>query len=126
MEQAAALMQVLVIDDNEDGAMMVAELLRMRGHTVEVATSGSQGVEAANLRVPDVVLLDIGMPIMDGYQVAERLRQSAFTRAIRLVALTAWGDNESKARALSSGFDFHLVKPANFEALFDAIEVGCV
>lgn len=124
MEQATALLRVLVVDDNEDAAMLIAELLRMRGHVVQVATGGPQGLEAANLTVPDVVLLDIGMPVMDGYQVAIALRQSASTSKVRIVALTAWGDVDSRQRAIKSGFDFHLVKPAPFDDLFKAVEVS--
>lgn len=122
MEQAAALLRVLVVDDNEDAAMLTAELLRMRGHSVEVATGGPQGLEAASFSIPDVVVLDIGMPVMDGYQVALALRHSTRTSKVRLVALTAWGDAVARHKAISSGFDFHLVKPAPFNDLFKAVE----
>lgn len=126
MDQAAASRKVLVVDDNEDAAFVVAELLMARGHIVEVATGGRQGFDAARARLPDVVLLDIGMPLMDGYQAATALRGEASTRSIRLVALTAWGDSESRARAIKCGFDLHLVKPANFAALFSAVEITAV
>ena len=122
MDQASAPMRVLVVDDNEDAAVLIAEVLRMRGHTVEVATGGPEGFASASDHPPDVVVLDIGMPVMDGYQVASALRASALTRGLRLVALTAWGDAESRARARAAGFDCHLVKPANFGALFQAVE----
>lgn len=118
------LKRVLVVDDNEDAATLVAELLRMRGHSVEVANGGVEGLEAANASLPDVVLLDIGMPVMDGYQVAQALRRATLTCGVCLVALTAWGDADSRARARDSGFDLHLVKPASFDALFHAIEAG--
>lgn len=124
MDQAAASKRVLVVDDNADAAFLVAELLTLRGHRVEVATGGPQGFDAASKTLPDVVLLDIGMPVMDGYQVATALREGLSTRSIRLVALTAWGDMESRARAIRCGFDSHLVKPANFGALFSAIEMN--
>jgi CheY-like chemotaxis protein len=126
MEQAAELLRVLVVDDNEDAAMLVAELLRMRGHAVEVANGGPQGLEAACSTIPDVVVLDIGMPLMDGYQVALALRHSPSTCKVRLVALTAWGDADSRQRAIKSGFDLHLVKPAPFDDLFKAVEVARV
>ena len=123
MNQAVASKRVLVVDDNADAALLVAELLRTRGHIVEVATGGPQGLDAATTTLPDVVLLDIGMPVMDGYQVATALREGASTNSIRLIALTVWGDMESRARAIKCGFDIHLVKPASFDALFSAIEI---
>ena len=123
MDQAGASKRVLVVDDNEDAAFLVAELLRARGHIVEVATGGPQGFDAATATLPDVVLLDIGMPVMDGYQVATALREGTSTKSIRLIALTAWGDVDSRARAIKCGFDIHLVKPASFDALFSAIEI---
>lgn len=126
MDQATASKRVLVVDDNADAAYLVAELLTMRGHRVEVATGGPQGFDAATATLPDVVLLDIGMPVMDGYQVATALRVGALTKGIRLVALTAWGDVESRARAIKSGFDSHLVKPADFGELFSAIEISSI
>lgn len=122
MDQAAALMKVLIVDDNADAAFLVAELLRMRGHCVDVAIGGPEGFAAATAMLPDVVLLDIGMPVMDGYQVATALRQGPLTRGVKLIALTAWGDAESRSRAIRCGFDCHLVKPANFRALFEAVE----
>ena len=126
MDQASAPMRVLVVDDNEDAAALIAEVLRMRGHIVEVANGGPEGFAAASAHPLDVVVLDIGMPVMDGYQVASALRAGATTRRLRLVALTAWGDSESRARASEAGFDCHLVKPANFGALFQAVECQAI
>lgn len=125
MNQASAPKRVLVVDDNEDAAFLVAEVLRMRGHEVQVATGGPEGYTAATTSLPDVVVLDIGMPVMDGYQVAVALRAATLTCGVRLIALTAWSDRESRMRAIQSGFNSHLVKPADFEELFQAIEV-CV
>ena len=122
MEMAIAVKRVLVVDDNADAAFLVAELLRYRGHNVEVAVGGPEGFAAATAMIPDVVLLDLGMPMMDGYQVARALRDGASTCAMRLVALTAWGDTESRSRVIEAGFDEHLVKPANFGALYEAVE----
>lgn len=124
MEQAVAALSVLVVDDNADAAFLVAELLRFRGHRVRVATGGFEGFAAATAMLPDVVLLDIGMPGMDGYQVATALRNGEITRAVRIVALTAWGDNASRDRAASCGFDGHLVKPASFAELLEAVELA--
>lgn len=124
MDLATISKRVLVVDDNVDAGLLVAEVLRLRGHSVDIATGGPEGLAAATATVPDVVVLDIGMPLMDGYQVAEALRGGSLTNRVRLVALTAWGDNESRARALRCGFDTHLVKPANFAALFQAVEAS--
>lgn len=122
MDQATIAKRVLVVDDNVDAGLLIAELLRMRGHHVDVAIGGPEGYAAAVATLPEVVVLDIGMPVMDGYQVAIALRGEALTQSVRLIALTAWGDSASKACAFQSGFDGHLVKPANFEALFQAVE----
>lgn len=122
MKVTIALKHVLVVDDNADAALLVAELLRYRGHSVEVAVGGLQGFAAATAMLPDVVLLDLGMPVMDGYQVAKALRSGALTRAMRLVALTAWGDSDSRTRVIQAGFDEHLIKPADFGTLYQAAE----
>lgn len=126
MDQASASKRVMVVDDNADAAYLVAELLTARGHIVQVAMGGPQGLDAATETLPDVVLLDIGMPVMDGYLVATALREGALTKSIRLVTLTAWGDTESRASAIKSGFDGQLLKPANLGALFSAIEISAV
>jgi CheY-like chemotaxis protein len=73
--------------------------------------------------LPDVVLLDIGMPGMDGYQVATALRNGELTRGVKIIALTAWGNAESRAKTASCGFDRHLVKPADFGELLEAVEL---
>jgi CheY-like chemotaxis protein len=123
MDQAAAVLSILVVDDNADAAFLVAEVLKMRGHRVEVATGGFEGFAAATAMLPDVVLLDIGMPGMDGYQVATALRNGELTRGVKIIALTAWGDAESRAKTASCGFDRHLVKPADFGELLEAVEL---
>jgi DNA-binding response OmpR family regulator len=122
MEMASAVKRVLVVDDNADAAFLVAELLKYRGHNVEVAVGGPEGFAAATAMIPDVVLLDLGMPMMDGYQVAKALRDGTSTCAMRLIALTAWGDTESRSRVIQAGFDEHLVKPATFGELYEAVE----
>lgn len=123
MDQAAAALSVLVVDDNADAASLVAELLRMRGHCVEVATGGVEGFAAATAMLPDVVLLDLGMPGMDGYQVATALRRGTLTHGVKIVALTAWGDDEVRSRTAGCGFNGHLVKPATFADLLEAVEL---
>jgi two-component system CheB/CheR fusion protein len=89
----------------------------MDGHRVRVAYSGPQALQSIEQMRPDAVLLDIGMPEVDGYQVARVLRASAATAGIRLIAVTGWGTPEDTAKAREAGFDSHLTKPIDFDAL---------
>jgi signal transduction histidine kinase len=104
--------QVLVVDDNADNAESLAEVLRMMGAQVAVAGDGAQAIAMAASDPPALVLLDIGLPGMDGYEAARRLRSQA-TLPLRLVALTGYGSPEDRERALAAGFDAHLVKPVS-------------
>jgi PAS domain S-box-containing protein len=104
-------LRVLVADDNQDAADSLAILLRMRGHEVRVAYSGMAVLEITKTYTPDVVFLDIGMPALDGYEVARRLRQTPSLEKTVLVALTGWGQREDRRRTAEAGFDHHLVKP---------------
>jgi PAS domain S-box-containing protein len=103
--------RVLVVDDNADAAESLAQLLTLKGHEVRVAYDGLSGVELARAFGPDVVLLDIGMPGLDGYAVARRLREQDERHALRLVALTGYGQVDDRRRAHEAGFDDHVVKP---------------
>ena len=109
--------RLLVIDDNRDAAETLAMLLRVQGHDVRVAFSGQAALEIVKDDVPDIVFLDIGMPDMDGYEVARRLRQLDGFEQVLLVALTGWGQQEDRRRSAESGFDHHLVKPPEPDAL---------
>ncbi|HKB04165.1 MAG TPA: PAS domain S-box protein [Gemmataceae bacterium] len=104
--------RVLVVDDHADAADSLAWLLRMDGHDVRVARNGPAAVESAQADPPDVVLLDLGMPGMDGFEVARRLRQGPAARTV-IAALTGWGQEEDRRRTREAGFDHHLVKPAD-------------
>ncbi|WP_066334943.1 hybrid sensor histidine kinase/response regulator [Azohydromonas lata] len=115
--QAPAVCRVLVVDDNVDAADTVALFLRMEGHSVETAHSGPQAVERAKAFEPDVVLLDIGLPGMDGFEVAQRLRALPATRLSLVIALTGYGQKADQAHSRAAGFDHHLVKPADIAAL---------
>jgi CheY-like chemotaxis protein len=110
-------LRILVVDDNQDAADMLAMMLRLSGHTTDVAYDGLDAVQKAESARPDVALLDIGLPRLDGYEAARRIRAHEWGRAIRLVALTGWGDDEDKRKALDAGFDDHLIKPVEFEKL---------
>lgn len=113
---------VLVVDDNMDAADMTAELLRMHGISVAVAYGGPEGFDMAIKIKPDVIVLDVGMPVMDGCAVAAALRKDAAFVKVKLVALTAWGDAESRERTRVAGFDLHLTKPASWASLLSAIQ----
>ncbi len=103
--------RILVVDDNLDAAESLATLLEFAGHEVRIAHDGPAALEAARQFLPDVVLLDIGMPGMSGYQVARKLREEPALRHILLVAQTGWGQEDDRRRAQEAGFDYYLVKP---------------
>jgi CheY-like chemotaxis protein len=114
--------RVLVADDNADAAEMMRLMLGLTGHDVRVAEDGIGAVEVARAFEPDIAFLDIGMPRMDGYEAARRIR--ALGRRIMLVALTGWGQDEDKLRSREAGFDHHLTKPPDREVLERLIS-GC-
>ena len=109
--------RLLVVDDNQDAADSLAMLLRLQGHEVRVAHSGPAALEMTKGYAPDVVFLDIGMPGMDGYEVARRLRQTPGLETTVLAALTGWGQQEDRRRTAEAGFDYHLVKPPEPKAV---------
>src|SRR5258706_8223708 len=112
----------LLIEDHVDAAESLAMLLQLIGHEVEVAFDGADGLaKASNLR-PDVVFCDIGLPGMDGYEVARALRAAPETRSAFLIALTGYGQEDDRRRALEAGYDAHLTKPADLEALRRMLE----
>jgi two-component system CheB/CheR fusion protein len=109
--------RVLVIEDNEDAADMLRVMLELEGHDVHVSADGLQGVEAALRLQPEVILCDIGLPGIDGYEVARRLRCAAGTDRALLVAVTGYTSSEDVRRATDAGFDAHFGKPPDFERL---------
>ena len=108
---------ILVVDDNADAADLLANLLQAYGFNVQVAYGGPAALAAARATQPSLMFLDIGMPFMDGYQVATAIRADATLHSIKLVALTAWGDEASRMKARVAGFDLHLTKPADLAEL---------
>jgi PAS domain S-box-containing protein len=110
-------LRILVVDDSRDAADTCATLLGLSGHCVRTAYSGRQTLEVAETFHPNVLLLDIGLPDIDGYQLARRIRSAPWGRAACLIALTGWGQDEDRRRASEVGFDHHLTKPAPVEAL---------
>ncbi|MDB5812515.1 MAG: response regulator [Betaproteobacteria bacterium] len=113
--------RVLVIDDNRDGADLLALLLRMQGHVVKTANDGITGLEIAATFDPDVVLLDIGLPGLNGYAVARQLRQRDSARRQCLIAMTGYGTDEDRERTREAGFDHHIVKPVEPDELNELV-----
>ena len=109
--------RVLLVDDNRDSAESLAQLLRLFGHEVEQAYSGTEALATARGRRWDVVLLDIGMPDVSGYEVARQLRAEPSLADTMLVALTGYGSDDDRRHSRAAGFDGHLVKPIDFEHL---------
>ncbi|CAN7403900.1 response regulator [Pseudoduganella sp. LjRoot289] len=112
---------VLLIEDNDDGREMMSMMLSCYGYEVRHAADGLQGLEVASAFRPDLALVDIGLPGIDGYEVARRLRASADTCGMKLIALTGYGLAEDQRRVLEAGFDMHLVKPVDIDHLMKAI-----
>jgi CheY-like chemotaxis protein/two-component sensor histidine kinase len=117
-------LRVLIIEDNRDSAEMLRLLLEAAGHEVAVAHTGPDGVNAAHAFEPHVVVCDIGLPGMDGFEVAETLRQDPAMASARLLAVTGYGSEADRLRTVRAGFDAHLVKPVDPEALLAQLALG--
>jgi signal transduction histidine kinase len=116
--------RVLVVDDNADAAESTAEFLRLEGHEVKTVYDGTQALAAVRVFAPHVIVLDIGLPGVDGYAVARRLREHGDTSHALLIALTGYGKKEDRERASAAGFDYHFTKPADPREIQRAIERG--
>lgn len=114
--------RLLVVDDNRDAADTIAEVLRLMGYEVAVAYDGVEGVARAQAVRPDVVILDLGMPRLDGYGACRALRETTWGRGIRILALSGWGQAADMERAAEAGFDGHMVKPVAPDVLVRTIE----
>lgn len=109
--------RVLVVEDNRDGLETLLTLLDLLGHEAAGAADGAQAVEVAQRFQPDVVLLDLGLPVMDGFQVARRLRADPRLQRAFIAAVTGWGAEGDRRRTAEAGFDAHLTKPVDLPAL---------
>jgi len=114
--------RILLADDNSDALESLATLLELGGHEVVTASNGALALECAERHRPEVVLLDIGMPMLDGYEVARRIRVQPWGQKITLVALTGWGQDSDRRRSREAGFDSHLVKPLDMDKLTELLE----
>ena len=127
MKDAATRHRVLVVDDNVDAAVSLGMLLKLAGQDVRVAYDGPTALRQAIDFRPELILLDIGMPVMDGYEVCRRLRRQSGLDQATVVALTGWGQDEDRRRSHEAGFDHHMVKPVEpgaLERLLEELEVA--
>ena len=113
--------RILIVDDNEDAAELLALTLQMKGHTTRIAVDGHDALDVVGAFAPDLALLDIGLPGMDGYELARQLRARGALSALRLVALTGYGQDKDRERSREAGFDAHLVKPVDQKLLESTI-----
>jgi CheY-like chemotaxis protein len=112
-----ARLKVLIADDNNDALETLALLLEMAGHEVVKATDGQAALDAAATHLPDIALLDIGMPVLNGCEVAKSIRATEWGGDMTLVAVSGWGQHDDVQRSSAAGFNLHLVKPIDFEAV---------
>jgi len=115
--------KILLIDDNDDARDLMGIVLEMHGHQVAMANGGACGLVRARESAPDIVFLDLGMPVMDGYETAVALRRLPGLEKVWIVALSGWSDQATLARTRAAGFDYHLTKPADF-AIIDNFLYG--
>ena len=114
--------RILIVDDNSDAAELLADALDAMGHTTRIAFDGPSGLDAAAGFVPDIAFLDIGLPAMDGYELARKMRTELAFPHLRLVALTGYGQASDRRRSAEAGFDHHLVKPISLQAVASTIK----
>jgi CheY-like chemotaxis protein len=109
--------RILVVDDNHDSALSLAMLLSIMGHDTRTAHDGESALATAESFLPEVVLLDIGLPKLNGYEVAQRIREQAWGQSMYLIAVTGWGQDEDRQRSTEVGLNAHMVKPVEADAL---------
>ncbi len=120
----AGKLNILVVDDNEDAASLLASFLESVGHQSVTASNGNDALALFDRHHPDLVLLDIGMPGMNGYELARRIRQHPYGKATKLVAVTGWGKDEDRYRSKEAGIDVHLVKPVENEEILALVDTA--
>ena len=120
--ELALVRRILVVDDNRDAATSLAELLQLSGHETHIAYDGLEAVQMAQNLRPDVVLLDIGLPKLNGFEAAQKIRQQTWGKDMVLVALTGWGQDEDRRKSSEAGFNAHLVKPVDPAVLMELLD----
>ena len=119
----ARKLRILIVEDNADARETLRRLLELQGHRVRVAAEGNTALDALRAAPPEVALIDIGLPGIDGYEIARRVRADrALGKRILLIALTGYGLTEDRRRTAEAGFDLHLVKPVDYEKLNEALQ----
>jgi CheY-like chemotaxis protein len=120
-EPAAATRRILVVDDNDDAASLLAVLLQLDGHEVQTARDGGEAVDRAESFQPEVVLMDLVMPGMDGFEASRRIRARPWSRNVLIVALTGRGRDIDRSRARDAGIDLHFIKPVDTRVLLGVV-----
>ena len=120
---AASPRRILIVEDNDDSREMLTEALGLKGHEVRSVNDGRSALDAVDAWRPDVVILDIGLPGMNGHEVARRLRQQPELRDVVLVALTGWGQEQDRERSFAAGIEHHLTKPLDPDKLDELLAV---
>jgi CheY-like chemotaxis protein len=113
--------RILIVDDNEDARVLLGEALGAVGHQIETAADPPEALEVTRRFMPAIAILDIGLPVMDGYELAARIREEHGARAPRFIALTGYGQDDDRTRTREAGFAAHLVKPVDVKRLLDSI-----
>ncbi|MEH2513341.1 two-component system cell cycle response regulator DivK [Nitrobacteraceae bacterium AZCC 1564] len=116
------MVRILYIEDNEDNIYMMSRRLHRKGYEVLVARDGAEGLAQAKSQVPDLILMDLGLPVLDGWEVTQQLRMAPETAAVPIIALSAHAMQEDRERALAVGCNDFIAKPTNFPQLLDRIE----
>jgi CheY-like chemotaxis protein len=119
---AVAPRDVLVVDDNRDAANSLAMVVRLKGHRVRQAYNGADAIAIAQEQKPDIILLDIGLPRMNGYAVVEHLRKQPETRDALIIAVTGYGQPSDRVRSKQAGFDLHWLKPIDSDLLLGLLD----
>ncbi|HVF16174.1 MAG TPA: response regulator, partial [Steroidobacteraceae bacterium] len=117
LSAAVQARKILVVDDNADAATSLALLLEFGGAEVKTAADGAEAIEVAHAFGPELILMDVGMPNIDGLEATRRIRQLPFGKQMRIVAVTGWGQSADREKTKAAGFDAHLVKPVSAEEL---------
>jgi CheY-like chemotaxis protein len=112
-----SVFRILIVDDNRDGANSLSLMLKIMGNETKTAYDGQEGVEIASAFLPDIVLMDIGLPKLNGYEACRAIRRTSWGKKVFMIALTGWGQDEDRRRSQEAGFDRHFVKPVDSAAL---------